>query len=70
MSATNLAGCLQVLAQLLEEGCSIVSTIEPESADEAKRLAMWLDASGRAVRAVQSTSPGLDIDAAHFKLEN
>ena len=69
MSATNLAGCLQVLAQLLEEGCSIVSTIEPESADEAKRLAMWLDASGRAVRAVQSVV-GVDIDAAHFKLEN
>ena len=69
MTATTLAGCMQVLAQLLDEGCAIVGTIEPESTDESRRLAVWLDQASRAVRAVRSvTDPGVDIDAAHFKL--
>lgn len=69
MSANTLAGCLQVLAQLLDEGCGIVANIEPESTDESRRLAVWLDQSSRAVRAVRSVVPqGVDIDSAHFKL--
>ena len=68
MSANNLAGCLQVLAQLLDEGCAIVANIEPESTDESRRLAVWLDQASRAVHSVRSVTPAVDIDAAHYRL--
>ena len=67
MSAITLQGQLEVMADLLSEACGIIGQIDPDSTDESRRLAMWLDAAGRAVRAV-NVSPGLDIDAIHFKL--
>jgi hypothetical protein len=66
MSATTQAGQLAVMAELLSSACEIIANVEPESTDEARRLAQWLDAAGRAVRSVKA--PGVDIDAVHFRL--
>ena len=44
----------RALMEALWAAGASVRAFDPVAADEAKRLAIWLDASGRAVRAVQS----------------
>jgi hypothetical protein len=68
MTATTQAGHIQVLADILSEALDVVGHVEPESDDESRRLAMLLDRGTAAI--IEARRPyGVNIDAAHFKLE-
>lgn len=67
MTAVTQAGQITVLADLLSECFDVMSTIEPESSDEGRRLAVLLSQIADALAVVRRPD-GVDIEAAHFKL--
>lgn len=70
MTATTSYGRLKVLALLLDEAFEVLQTIEPESSDESRRLAILLAQIADALATVRKDPDGVDvdIDAAHFRL--
>jgi hypothetical protein len=66
VSATTLAGQVQVLCELLEAAAEEIADIEPGGDTHAKALAVLLARINDAVAAVRS--PGVDIDSIHFRL--
>ena len=67
MTAVTQAGQITVLAALLSERFDVMSTIEPESGDESRRLAVLLSQIADALAVVRRPD-GVNIDSAHFRL--